>query len=575
MHLRLSPEAPMSITPPRAPLSLVTRLADGVPVGIAAIDGTGRQIYVNAAFERLVGWTGEELLGAVPPFVYWPADQVAGIQEAFALTLAGAAPAEGFALVFQRRDGARLDVIAHLGPIAPAVGFDGGWVASVMDVSAQVRLQRELEAGEGRLLVALAAERAAREEAERAAARLAALQRATSELTATLTPAQVADVVMRAGIPAVGGVRGSVAVVSDDGLRLDVIGQMGYEPETQERFRSLAMDAVFPLTDVARDGRALYISDAASRAQRYPHLRALIAQNGDGAMATIPLAVGDRILGVIGVNWSEERSFHEDERTFLQVIAHQCAQSLERARLYAHEQRARAEAEEANAAKSAFLAAMSHELRTPLNGIAGYVDLIELGIRGPLTEAQRADLVRIRANQQHLSSLIEDVLSFARIEAGKLEVADERVRVAETLRSLHPLVLPLTDAKGVRFSPALCDDAVVALGDADRIVQICLNLLTNAVKATARGGEVRLACECDATHVRVLVTDTGVGIPADMLDAIFAPFTQLGRSLKSPREGVGLGLSISRGLAEAMHATLSVESRVGIGTTFVLALRRG
>jgi signal transduction histidine kinase len=215
---------------------------------------------------------------------------------------------------------------------------------------------------------------------------------------------------------------------------------------------------------------------------------------------------------------------------------------------------------------------MSHELRTPLNGIAGYVDLMLLGAHGHLTREQQNDLERVRYNQRHLTSLIEDVLSFARIEAGRLEVERVPVCVDEVLESVPHLVAPLMHAAGIDFVREGCDPALVGLGDHERIVQICVNLLANAAKATPRGGQVRLSAERAGSRVLVHVTDTGVGIPREKLGEIFSPFIQLGRSLSAPRSGTGLGLSISRGLAEAMGAELTVESEVGTGSRFTLAL---
>jgi PAS domain S-box-containing protein len=552
----------------------LTRLADGVPVGLAVVDSDGRQRYVNEAFARLVGWPRDVLIGAMPPFAYWPDDDLPRIRDALDRTLRGEAPPEGWSLVFQRRDGTRMEVLVHLGPLGDHPDRPEGWMASVTDVSAHAALEREIAANDMKVRAVYAAERTARETAERSARRLEALQGATSQLTATLTPQEVADVVMRAAIPAVGGVRGSVACVSQDGAHLELIGSVGYSAETLERYSRMPMSLAFPLADAVREGRALFFSDAEARAERYSHLRELLAENGAGAMASLPLVVAGRVLGVIGINWAEDRQFDADETAFLDSLAHQCAQALERARLYEDERRARTEAEGANRAKSDFLAAMSHELRTPLNGIAGYVDLIDLGIRGPVTDEQRADLQRIRVNQRHLSALIEDVLSFARIEAGKLEVDREIVPMDETLHALHPLVLPQMHAKGVRFLHDDCPPDLAAIGDSERIVQVCLNLLTNAVKATAAGGDVRLSCAAEGERVLVRVTDSGSGIAAGKLDAIFSPFTQLGRSLKSPRAGAGLGLSISRGLAEAMDGTLTVESVEGEGSVFTLALPR-
>jgi signal transduction histidine kinase len=365
-----------------------------------------------------------------------------------------------------------------------------------------------------------------------------------------------------------------VALVSRDGTALDVIATVGYAEQASERFRRLPMDAGLPMTDAARDRAPLLFPNAAARLAQYPSEFDLPAANDAGASACIPLLAGGRVLGAVGIDWPGDHEFASDETAFLESLAHQCAQAIERARLYQEEQRARREAEEANRAKSDFLAAMSHELRTPLNGIAGYVDLLTLGIRGPLNDEQRADLERIRFNQRHLTTLIEDVLAFARIEAGRLEVERVPVPMDATLRTAYPMVMPQMHARGIRFIYDGCARDVIAMGDSERIVQICVNLLSNAAKATSARGEVRLSCLNEREWVVVRVSDTGTGIPRDKLEAIFSPFTQLGRSLKTPRAGAGLGLSISRGLAEAMGGSLKVESHLGTGSTFTLALAR-
>jgi signal transduction histidine kinase len=237
---------------------------------------------------------------------------------------------------------------------------------------------------------------------------------------------------------------------------------------------------------------------------------------------------------------------------------------------------ARAEAEAANRAKADFLASMSHELRTPLNAIGGYVDLIELGIHGPVTEAQRVALGRAKAAQHHLLTLINDVLAFARVEAGHLDLAPRALRAGDLLDGVEPLVAPLAEAKGIALSVVACDPALRLTADEERVRQVLLNLVGNAVKFTQPGGWVALTCEPapapDGAWVDVRVRDNGPGIPADKQAAIFDPFVQVDRRLSNPREGVGLGLAISRDLARAMGGELSVASVPGEGSTFTLRL---
>jgi len=233
------------------------------------------------------------------------------------------------------------------------------------------------------------------------------------------------------------------------------------------------------------------------------------------------------------------------------------------------------EAQEANRAKAEFLSAMSHELRTPLNAIAGYVDLIEMGIRGPVTEEQRADLTRVRRAQRHLLSLINDVLNFAKLEAGHLEIAHEVVAVAAEVEYVEPLIMPQLRAKGLAYACTACDPSARAWGDAERTRQILLNLLGNAAKFTPAGGHVAVTVDVAAEHVHIRVADTGRGIPAEKLDSIFEPFVQIDRNAaEESQQGVGLGLAISRDLARAMGGDLTVASVPGEGSTFTLTLTR-
>ncbi|MEJ7810612.1 MAG: ATP-binding protein [Gemmatimonadaceae bacterium] len=252
----------------------------------------------------------------------------------------------------------------------------------------------------------------------------------------------------------------------------------------------------------------------------------------------------------------------------------------ERGRLLAATEGARAAAEAASRAKSDFLAVMSHELRTPLNAIGGYAELIEMGIRGPVTAQQREDLARIQKSQRHLLAMINEVLSYARLESGAVTYDLADVPVAEAVVAAEVLVAPQLRAKGLRYTGSECDAALAVRADRDKLQQILLNLLSNAVKFTnAREGlpgRVEVVWEADggdtADRVRIRVRDTGVGVPADKLEAVFEPFVQVDARLARAHGGTGLGLAISRDLARGMGGDLTVESTLGVGSTFTLTL---
>jgi signal transduction histidine kinase len=245
------------------------------------------------------------------------------------------------------------------------------------------------------------------------------------------------------------------------------------------------------------------------------------------------------------------------------------AQELEEARREAVA--ARVAADVANQAKSEFLATMSHELRTPLNAIAGYAQLLELGVRGTLTDEQLADVQRIQRSQQHLLRLISEILNFARIEAGRVEFTLAPIALRDVLADTAELAGPKTRASRLRFEGQPVDDIRI-MGDREKLQQVLLNLVSNAVKFTPPDGRIDVSCDVRDDEVDLHVRDTGIGIPGDKLEEIFQPFVQLGRGTAAPGEGTGLGLAISRDLMRGMGGELAVKSTLGKGSVFTITL---
>jgi signal transduction histidine kinase len=421
---------------------------------------------------------------------------------------------------------------------------------------------------------ALAIERAARNRAERLQALTAALGRA-------VTPRDIHEVVLRQ-VTGTFGADDSLVVLPVDGApELEIVAATRVPEDIMDAWRRFSIEAPVPIAKAARTREAIFLGSRDEWLSEYPSMQTALEATGHHANVVLPMVVDERLLGIAGLAYAAPRKFSTAERDFATAFAGVCAQALDRARLYEMERQARVEAERArevaeaaNRSKAKFLARMSHELRTPLSAIGGYAELLELGVQGPVNAEQIAALQRIQQSNRHLLGLVNEVLAYSRIEAGRTSFSLETVHVLRTLSLVEALVAPQIRAKRLTYALAAGEPGLTVIADPEKLSQIVLNLLTNAIKYTDSGGSVSVSCEAEDVNVAIHVRDTGRGIEASQLERIFEPFVQAVNGETVASEGVGLGLTISRELARGMGGEIRVTSVVGEGSTFTLTLPR-
>lgn len=233
------------------------------------------------------------------------------------------------------------------------------------------------------------------------------------------------------------------------------------------------------------------------------------------------------------------------------------------------------EAERTSRLRGALLSALGRELRMPLTAILGYTELLELGIRGPVSEEQIADMRAIRRNGQQLLSLVSDFLDFARLAAGELEYEIGDVEVDDALLSVEPVAVPLMRTRGLHYICTRSEPGLTARADREKLRRILVSLLENAAAHTDAGGQVTMRGYVTDGQVRIEVQDTGCGIPRERLGAIFEPFTQRADATTAEVAGAGLGLALSRDLARGMGGDLAVRSTPGKGSIFTVSIPAG
>ena len=306
-----------------------------------------------------------------------------------------------------------------------------------------------------------------------------------------------------------------------------------------------------------------------------PEHLAVVQALGPRSVIMAPLSARGHTLGLMTFATAVSgRVYTAADVSLAGEVAQRAAVAVDNARLYRRSELARHEAEAASRAKGQFLAVMSHELRTPLNAILGYSELVELGVHGPVSDAQREAMGRIRRSGQHLLALVNNVLNLERSETNNLETEFATLKVVQLFDDASVLTRPQAEAKGITLTVQSPSPELSVLGEREKAGQVLVNLLSNAVKFTPAGGRIDLGYEIGDDAVTLRVSDSGPGIPSDSLHRIFEPFVQLESGLTRRAEGAGLGLAISRRLARLMGGDLTVESVLGKGSRFAFTLVR-
>jgi signal transduction histidine kinase len=440
-------------------------------------------------------------------------------------------------------------------------------------------MQRQI--AEQSLLGALR-ERGLADDAEAARRRAAFLAEAGRLLAESVDRAGTLVALTKLALPTLGswcvvdllGVNGALqrlGIFHPDPLKQEMAARLEttWTPQKTDGFGVAAM-----LYDVRTISVTTEIESVLGAGEHGDENRRLLQEIGAGALLSVPLVARGKLLGAITfISPGRRQVYSEEDIQLAEDLAHRGSLALENAQLYDTAVVLKQSAESADRAKTAFLGAMSHELRTPLNAIGGYVDIIEMGLRGPVTDLQRTDLARIKTNQQHLLVLITEILNYARLGGGHVTYNVVEFNVIEQLDRAVQLVEPLIARGGLSYESVHKGPTIVARADPEKVLQILVNLLSNAIKFTPEGGRISIETEASGGFVFIGVRDTGVGIPADRIENVFEPFVQLKDSLSGREGGVGLGLAISRDLARAMSGELSVASVEGRGSCFTLALQ--
>jgi PAS domain S-box-containing protein len=391
------------------------------------------------------------------------------------------------------------------------------------------------------------------------------LQQVTSKFSEALTPQQVADVVIESVMGLLGSRTSTLYSLNADGV-LEVLSQKGVNEIDLSRYHTLTLDASGPLLDAIRSREAVWISTLEEYKRRYPDFADIAQKHGNQSITCIPLIVNDQVLGGFTLSFPTPMQFEPGVMEFILSIGQQCAQALDRARLYESEAQARRQAEESDRLKLKFLAMISHELRTPLTSIKGFSSTLLAPDVDWEREIQLEFLSILDMEADKLTELVEHLLDVSRLQAGNLSISTSVQSFNHILDSVDNELRRLAHDHVLQvFAP---DDLPLIDADGRRVAQVLSNLVGNAVKYSPSGTAIRVDAQRDGNVLRVTVTDEGIGIPPEQRENAFEAFQQL----EQRRNGAGLGLAICRGLIEAHGGHIWIADHAAPGTQVMFTL---